>query len=101
MRQNASGIDRSAVVAWPAIDATREVIVLERNRVVVPDARAVILEDILSVRVGGVIFENELGFDVMYRAAEQQLSNAESSGGIEIACMPESPSTPAAIVTAH
>ena len=46
-------------------------------------------DDILSVSVGGVIFENELGFDVMYRAAEQQLANAENSGSIEILRMPD------------
>lgn len=41
--------------------------------------------DLLSVSVGGVIFENEFGFDGMYRAAEQQLSSAESSGDVKIA----------------
>ena len=74
---------------------------VERACVMPKSARLLNEDNILSVRVGGVIFENELGFDVMYRAAEQQLSNAESSGGIEIACMPESTSTPAAIATAH
>jgi len=40
--------------------------------------------DLLSVSVGGVIFENEFGFEGMYRAAEQELSNAETSGDIRI-----------------
>jgi diguanylate cyclase len=48
-------------------------------------------KDMLSVSVGGVIVENELGFDAMYRAAEQQLSNAESSGSIEISHMADRP----------
>ena len=42
------------------------------------------LTDLLSVSVGGVIFENEFGFEGMYRAAEQQLSNAETSGDVRI-----------------
>jgi len=36
------------------------------------------------VSVGGVIFENECGFEGMYRAAEQQLLNAENSGDVTI-----------------
>jgi diguanylate cyclase (GGDEF)-like protein len=40
--------------------------------------------DLLSVSVSGVIFENEFGFEGMYRAAEQQLASAESSGDIKI-----------------
>ncbi|WP_394885882.1 GGDEF domain-containing protein (plasmid) [Mesorhizobium sp. AaZ16] len=35
---------------------------------------------VLSVSVGGVFFEDELGFEGMFRAAEYQLSNAEVSG---------------------
>ena len=41
-------------------------------------------KDLLSVSVGGVMFEDEFEFEAMYRTAEQQLSNAESSGRVEI-----------------
>ena len=41
-------------------------------------------QDLLSVSLGGVMFEDEFEFEAMYRTAEQQLSNAESSGRIEI-----------------
>ncbi len=39
---------------------------------------------VLSVSVGGVFFEDELGFDGMFRAAEYQLWNAEISGSMMI-----------------
>nr|WP_246252227.1 GGDEF domain-containing protein [Mesorhizobium camelthorni] len=39
---------------------------------------------ILSVSVGGVFFEDELGFEGMFRAAEYQLWNAEISGSMMI-----------------
>jgi diguanylate cyclase (GGDEF)-like protein len=57
--------------------------------------------DLLSVSVGGVIFENELGFDRMYHAAEQQLSNAERSGVIEIVRIADNSSTTQTGQTAH
>ena len=41
-------------------------------------------KDLLSVSVGGVMFEDEFEIEAMYRTAEQQLSNAESSGRVEI-----------------
>jgi len=58
-------------------------------------------DDILSVSVGGVIFENELEFDVMYRAAEQQLANAESSGSVQILRMSDGRSAVDDRHTAH
>jgi diguanylate cyclase len=39
---------------------------------------------VLDVSVGGVFFEDELGFDGMFRAAEYQLWNAEISGSMMI-----------------
>ncbi len=39
---------------------------------------------VLNVNVGGVFFEDELGFDGMFRAAEYQLWNAEISGSMTI-----------------
>jgi diguanylate cyclase (GGDEF)-like protein len=41
-------------------------------------------KDVLSVSVGGVFFEDELGFEDMFRAAEYQLWNAEISGSMMI-----------------
>jgi diguanylate cyclase (GGDEF)-like protein len=41
-------------------------------------------KDVLSVSVGGVFFEDELGFEEMFRAAEYQLWNAEISGSMTI-----------------
>jgi diguanylate cyclase (GGDEF)-like protein len=39
---------------------------------------------VLDVSVGGVFFEDELGFEGMFRAAEYQLWNAEISGSMTI-----------------
>lgn len=39
---------------------------------------------VLNVSVGGVFFDDELGFDGMFRAAEYQLWNAEISGSMKI-----------------
>lgn len=41
-------------------------------------------QSIINVSVGGVIFEDELEFETLYRAAERQLTSAEESGDIEI-----------------
>ena len=40
-------------------------------------------EDVLAVRVGGVVFENELEFEDMFRSAEAQLSSPETAAGFQ------------------
>lgn len=42
-------------------------------------------QGIFTVTVGGVFFEDELGFDGMFRAAEQQLATAQHTGAVELA----------------
>lgn len=56
---------------------------------------------VLSVSVGGVFFEDELGFEGMFRAAEYHLSNAETSGSIIISQTSNDFLTRREIPTAH
>jgi hypothetical protein len=57
---------------------------------------------LLSVSVGGVMFEHELEFDGLYRLAGLQLSYAEASGGgIEILPVVSHPSPKPDAPTGH
>ena len=58
-------------------------------------------QELLRVSVAGVTFEDQLGFDRIYRAVEEQLSTAEETGGIEIARMARAVPANGAFQTAH
>ena len=49
-------------------------------------------KSMLTASVAGVIFEDELEFERMYRAAEQRLASAEESGTVEILHVAKEPS---------
>jgi diguanylate cyclase len=58
-------------------------------------------EQLLSVSVGGVTFEGGFAFDGLYRAAEQQLPEAEGTGSIAISQMAKAPSSGETLQVAH
>jgi len=41
-------------------------------------------EDVLTIKVGGVMLENEMEFSDMFRSAEQHLSDAQDDAGFEL-----------------
>jgi len=43
------------------------------------------IEDVLTIKVGGVMLENEMEFSDMFRSAEQHLSDAQDEAGFELA----------------
>lgn len=48
-------------------------------------------EDSLAIRVGGIVFENELEFEDMFRSAEAQLSGAEATAGFQLSLVHHQP----------
>ena len=45
-------------------------------------------EDVLTISVGGVVFENELAFEDMFRSAESLLSGVEHKPGFQLSHLP-------------
>jgi diguanylate cyclase (GGDEF)-like protein len=45
-------------------------------------------EDVLTISVGGVVFENELAFEDMFRSAESLLSGVEYKPGFQLSRLP-------------
>lgn len=45
-------------------------------------------EDVLTISVGGVVFENELAFEDMFRSAESLLSGVEYKPGFQLSHLP-------------